>query len=768
MARDPETRRESFIAISRYPDEGVDRLLLDRLSDPDSEIRATALDTIVRRGKKELGETALKRMLGTSALAEQSLNEKRRFFAAAAKLCGDSVLAELQGQLTGKEERWFTSRKDKELAEAVAHGIRMIGTDDALGFLAAARGRWSTVRQGGVRQGSSANERRGREPSAGVLGDGQPSVFGSIARRAATRSPFSSETRISMDLGNQVFEEPLEKLEHVLERLLHAEGRFRLERGGEELFANGVRLRMEIRTLHAYKYVFGELQKRDVGGIAFETKPDVAALSGLLEVLAAHRASDADDAAAPDTLGVLQPRAHRARHHRDQAPRRARGDPRSRRRRACPPDRRERAVNAYQQALDFIRDSMLHVDSPAHVNLRKAKRTVQKLVDLSYEEGGGFSLAGMASIKQHDDYTFNHMVNVCVLAIAFGQRLGLRRQDIAQLGLCALYHDMGKLHIPLDVLNNHTGLSEKEWAVMGNHTVFAARTLFPLIEVDRSTVNRILTALQHHLRYGRHRLPPPPDPDDPESLRPHHCHRRHLRRDDDEAHLPAPVPARRSDRAHAPLCRRALRPAPRESVRELYGDLPHRIDGGAVRRASSPSSSSPTLTPDRIHQPQVSHRDQQRAANRARDPRRPVPPRPPRPLHPPLRRPGEVRHQQLALCHLRRNSQQSRPRRRTRRPILWIGGRGLPRGSAGTQLVSLGHPLHWEPPSKKAARTVATLQPVMVVIESDRITGTLKEFVFTLAELRHHDRHGGCSKCAARTHVNRSPASTAPFSKARA
>ncbi len=61
------------------------------------------------------------------------------------------------------------------------------------------------------------------------------------------------------DLSNQVFEEPLAKLEQVLGRLLQAEGRFRLETGGEEFFANGVRLRMEIRTLHAYKYVLTEL-----------------------------------------------------------------------------------------------------------------------------------------------------------------------------------------------------------------------------------------------------------------------------------------------------------------------------------------------------------------------------------------------------------------------------------------------------------------------------------------------------------------------------
>lgn len=301
------------------------------------------------------------------------------------------------------------------------------------------------------------------------------------------------------DLSNQVFEEPLGKLEQVLGRLLQGEGRFRLERGGEELFANGVRLRMEIRTLHSYKYVLAELQKRGIGGIAFESLPSVETLNGLLEVLSRHRSADRDDESAPHVLNVInQALSERAIASiklldlREETP--VPDDDSA-------PDRRDRAVNAYQQALDFIRDSMLSVDSPAQVNLRKAKRTVQKLVDLSYEEGGGFSLAGMASIKQHDDYTFNHMVNVCVLAIAFGQRLGLKRQDLAQLGLCALYHDMGKLHIPLDVLNNHTDLSEKEWAVMGNHTVFAARTLFPLIEIDRGAVNRILTALQHHLRY---------------------------------------------------------------------------------------------------------------------------------------------------------------------------------------------------------------------------------------------------------------------------
>ncbi len=74
--------------------------------------------------------------------------------------------------------------------------------------------------------------------------------------------------------------------------------------------------------------------------------------------------------------------------------------------------------------------------------------------------------------------------------------------------------------------------------------------------------------------------------------------------------------------------------------------------------------------------------------------------------------------------------------RGSNRPILWIGGRGLPSGSPGRQLVALGHPLHWEPPSLNAARSVVTLHPVLVIIESERITDSLKEFLFTLSQLK--------------------------------
>ena len=317
-------------------------------------------------------------------------------------------------------------------------------------------------------------------------------AFLTLAREALQQLAVLIRNSYLHDLTNEVFVEPLDKAEAALREIVATERGFRLERSGQEFYANTVRMRMEIRHLHSYKYVWEELAKRNLGGISVDRPPKAASISAFLTALARVRtpSEHAHDVVnkSLDELGVTEIRV---------LPPRPEEEDKLDEEQVL--DRRQRAIQAYQQALDFIRESMANFDSPAQINVRQAKRTVQRLVDMSYEEGDGFSLAGMASVKGHDDYTFNHMVNVCILAIAFGQRLGLRKQDLALLGLCALYHDMGKLHIPLEVLNKEGPLTEEEWALMGNHTVYAARTLFPLIEQDYGTLGRIYTAMQHHL-----------------------------------------------------------------------------------------------------------------------------------------------------------------------------------------------------------------------------------------------------------------------------
>src|SRR6185295_7899923 len=76
----------------------------------------------------------------------------------------------------------------------------------------------------------------------------------------------------------------------------------------------------------------------------------------------------------------------------------------------------------------------------------------------------------LAKLKEHDEYTFVHSVNVSLLTLAQGRSFGIKGQMLHSLGMAGLLHDIGKLMIPLEVLNKPGKLEGDEWAVMKSHT----------------------------------------------------------------------------------------------------------------------------------------------------------------------------------------------------------------------------------------------------------------------------------------------------------
>ncbi len=124
---DSETRRESFLAASRITEERVVSLCLERLVDSDAEVRTAALDTLVKRGRADLGLPILERSTASDRFERLALLEKRRLFAAVAKLSGETALDAFRKLLSAREDHWFQKQKDREFFEAVAHGIRMVG-----------------------------------------------------------------------------------------------------------------------------------------------------------------------------------------------------------------------------------------------------------------------------------------------------------------------------------------------------------------------------------------------------------------------------------------------------------------------------------------------------------------------------------------------------------------------------------------------------------------------------------------------------------------
>jgi HD-GYP domain-containing protein (c-di-GMP phosphodiesterase class II) len=104
----------------------------------------------------------------------------------------------------------------------------------------------------------------------------------------------------------------------------------------------------------------------------------------------------------------------------------------------------------------------------------------------------------LAPVKTHDDYTFVHSVNVSLLTLAQARSFGIEGQRLHTIGLAAFLHDIGKLKIPLEVLNKPGKLEGEEWKVMMSH---AEEGAVHLCGVEGSQPLAILVAYEHHMRY---------------------------------------------------------------------------------------------------------------------------------------------------------------------------------------------------------------------------------------------------------------------------
>lgn len=75
----------------------------------------------------------------------------------------------------------------------------------------------------------------------------------------------------------------------------------------------------------------------------------------------------------------------------------------------------------------------------------------------------------LARLKTKDDYTYMHSVAVCGLMVTLARHLGLAEAEVREAGLAGLLHDVGKMQIPLDVLNKPGALTDTEFGVMRSH-----------------------------------------------------------------------------------------------------------------------------------------------------------------------------------------------------------------------------------------------------------------------------------------------------------
>lgn len=152
---------------------------------------------------------------------------------------------------------------------------------------------------------------------------------------------------------------------------------------------------------------------------------------------------------------------------------------------------------AYGKAATEVGQLTQSVRDGGTLNFKQAKRAIQNIVDLMMQDES--TLLGLTTLRCHDQYTHNHSVNVSLLSIALANRAGYPKVELADLGLAALFHDMGKATIPLEVLNKPGEFTEDEWTMMRNHPTEGVMSLTQLRGITNLPARMVAASFEHHM-----------------------------------------------------------------------------------------------------------------------------------------------------------------------------------------------------------------------------------------------------------------------------
>jgi HD-GYP domain-containing protein (c-di-GMP phosphodiesterase class II) len=293
-------------------------------------------------------------------------------------------------------------------------------------------------------------------------------------------------------IENQTVQHAIDELDRVIRRVLEREGVIELRLVGDFLFLNDARLRLDLSDYASFSYVSGLCKRHGIGTVEIEVgfeRQDIAPLLGLL----LQEAADKDpDEAFKKFEERLQ--SSRARHVRVQYAKaahreldREQGD-----------HAKQVAKMTYFQSVHVAKEVLTDVRLGRAVNLRRVKRAVQSIVDQVLNDES--SILGMTTLRDYDEYTFTHCVNVCIFAVVLGQKLGLTKIQLYDLGLGALFHDIGKQRIPAEVTNKPGALTEDEWKMMQQHPTEGLLELFHMRGLSEVPYRAMLLAYEHHMK----------------------------------------------------------------------------------------------------------------------------------------------------------------------------------------------------------------------------------------------------------------------------
>ena len=159
--------------------------------------------------------------------------------------------------------------------------------------------------------------------------------------------------------------------------------------------------------------------------------------------------------------------------------------------------RKMNAMNGYAKVAGSVGTLTQSSREGGTASFKQAKRAIQNIIDLMVDDEA--AVLGLTTLRCHDQYTHNHSVNVSLLSIALANRVGYPKVELADLGLAALFHDMGKSTIPMEVLNKPGEFTDDDWVAMRNHPTEGVLSLSKMRGITNLPGRMAAASFEHHM-----------------------------------------------------------------------------------------------------------------------------------------------------------------------------------------------------------------------------------------------------------------------------
>jgi HD-GYP domain-containing protein (c-di-GMP phosphodiesterase class II) len=288
-------------------------------------------------------------------------------------------------------------------------------------------------------------------------------------------------------LENATVQKSLDDLDAAATSLCKLEVDVEIRIAGDFLFVNSTRLRVELDNYASFSHVLTLLRAFEIGILhirsGMERREWQIFLSLLLSI---------SEKSTEERLEVLQERLQEVKvTHLEVERSQPEGESTSQ-------EARFAAKRVYSEGVAVTRDVIAGIRLGRATRLKRVKRAVQLVVDQVLNNE--MSMVGMTTVRDYDEYTFTHSVNVCIFSVALGRKLGFSKVQLYDLGMTALLHDVGKARVPPEILNKAGGLDEREWKIIQQHPWHGALTLFGMRAYDEIPYHAILVAHEHHMK----------------------------------------------------------------------------------------------------------------------------------------------------------------------------------------------------------------------------------------------------------------------------